>query len=115
MLERGTASKTREGFEELASDAQQKLEHTSEKHRMQSLGTSSDESEELAWYRKEVERLKTMLETEQHNRDQASQAVLVRATVRLRTLLAHFALRTVFAHNPLIFLYAGGTRTGADA
>ena len=101
MLERGIASKTRESSEELASVAQQKLEHTFEKlhkERMKSLSTSSDERGELAWYRKEVERLKTMLETEQHNRDQASQAVLVRATARPRACFARFALRALSLH-----------------
>jgi hypothetical protein len=83
---------------------------------MQSSSTSSDEV--LTWYRNEVERLVKMLETEQHDRDQASQAVLVRATARPRTPLTRFALCTLSLHTILscdIFLSAGGTRTGADA
>ena len=51
--------------------------------RIQTSSASSDE--ERVWYRKEIERLKTMLETRQHERDQASEAVLVRQTVRLCT------------------------------
>ena len=66
------------------------------RERMQSSSTSSDEV--LAWYRKEVERLMTMLETEQRDRDQASQAVLVRATARPRTPLTRFALCTLSLH-----------------